>query len=345
MIAKADLIGAARAALAGNPSRPLTAACLGAIGASLEAGEPTWWRETSQRWAQAQRHFPDAGQALMLLWAAVHMEALAGHPLAAQLPTCGGAPTEDLAQAVLDFLAAPPLRFYESIGRRRCRYGQLWGEQWLDPARLFFERRKLSYFVVDITSVGGLSACADLLQPRKAFDSELIEARVGLQSPALDLRKDNDAMWVVAGALPDDAASVRACAKAMRKLRGLLAEEPQTVQIAACPLEAAGSFIQKNIPVAPEGGLLVTSIAALAEQLDSARKPWLAAMQQALAPWADRALWVDLEPQPGEPNAYATAVYRAKAGKLEARWFRALTVYKNAVRLGSDDKANEAFLA
>ena len=323
VITKAQLLGAAEVSARGNAAHPFTQAAIAAIGADLAAGAAAWWPAAEAAW-QA-RHFADADQALHLVWSAMHYEALSGHPLGKQLLTCGGEPSGALGQAVREFLAAPPAGFQVSLASRWPRvFSPFWAKQWLDPARLFFQRRKLPYTVVELNSPGGLGTCIDLLTlGHKGFDSALVEARLGLDQRPLDLRKDDDAKWLIACCLPDESPSVRASAAGARKLRGLLAEDEALVQLADCAPALAPAFIAKNLPPDPEAGLLVFSTSFLR---DLGRQESMAAAQalgRALGAWDDRALWVAVEPRV-DPSWIDVVVKRRQGDLFVPHLFRSV---------------------
>jgi hypothetical protein len=342
VVTKDALIGAAKTALAGNKKRPATAAALGAIGATLEAGEPAWWRGAQSAWAS--RRFTTPDEALLLVWAAIHFEALSGHPLAAQLPACGGAPTGALGEQVRAFLDAPPHGFYASLARRYCGFSSYWNSRWREPAQLFFQKRSLPYYLVELNSTGGLGACVDLLYPLKGFDSRLVEARVALEDPPLDLRRDEDAKWGVACCLPDDILTIRDFAHSARLLRELLGSSEGLLQQAACAPALAPAFVAKNIPVEPEAGLLLVSYAFAEALAPEQRAPAGTAMLQALAPWGERALWVDLEHNEKDYWTIELRLCRPRAGALAWHRFSSQTVTRPE-QPKADAAANLAFLA
>lgn len=341
MVTKEALIFAAKAAITGNKNRPATAAALGAIGATLEAGEPAWWRGAQAAWAS--RRFNTADEALLLVWAAIHYEALSGHPLAAQLPACGGAPTDALGPQVRAFLDAPPHGFYACLSRRYCGFSSYWNSRWREPARMFFQKRSLPYYLIELNSTGGLGACVDLLYPLKGFDSGLVQARVALEDPPLDLRRDEDAKWGVACCPPDDVPAIRDFAHSARLLRETLAGSEGLLQQAACATAVSPAFVAKNIPVDPEAGLLLLSYAFAETLAPEQKKPVGAAMVQALAPWGDRALWVDVVHSAEDYWTLEVLVSRPRGKALAWHRFSSQVVWRPE-QPKTDAAANLAFL-
>ena len=347
MITKQALIAAAKAAQAANPARPLLAAALGAVGAQLESSDPPWWQAASAAWPQ--RHFDTADEALLLIWAAMHDQALSGHALGAELPSCFGTPTGKLADAVTRFLQAPPTEFILSLTTRLYRrHASYWASRWVEPARLFFSRRELPFYLLELRSCGGLGACADLITPRKkkkSFDSELVEARVALDDAILDLRKDSDAKWLIACCGPDDIAGIKDAARWTRRLRGLLEADAAVVQGASCALALTPAFVAKNIPVAEDSGLLIFSSRFAASLPAGPRETASLAMAQALRPWGDRALWVDIERSKADAWTEELHVGRGREKGFSWHCFSRTQTTAAASQSAADDAKNAAFLS
>lgn len=343
MPVKEDLAAAAGSTAKALSRRPAAAACYAGLARALSEGEAAWWPQVLASWNG--RWFPGLDRACALLVAGLHDEALSGHPLSRFFPSCGGKPGADLPATLAQFFAAPPAGFFANMAARgTANYSPFWCRRWLDPARLFFGRRKLPFVAVELNSIGGLGVCADVLRPDRAFDSSLVTARVALAQKPLNLASEADARWAAACYLPDDLAGPRELRADVAALRAALSEEPAFVQGAACAPEVAGEFLLKNIPVDPAGGLLILSWTILTNMPASRREPFAASMIKALTSWGERALWVALERDRSDAGRLEVRVYRSQGARLAGRRFASLKTDAPKPRAVFDGEA-AAFLA
>lgn len=300
MITKPQLLAAA-ALTAATANKPITRALAAAVKENLSAGEPRWWQAAAAGWKGRYFRSPDA--ALLLVLAAMHHEALSGHELAAELaamlPSCGGEPKPDLTRVAYEFLQAPSPNFLMTVAHRRVRQFTVFDAyQWTVFAQPMFQRRALPYHVVELGTVAGLGACVDLFDSAPGFDASLIEARVGLDDSVLDVRQDADVQWAVACYLPDDLAMIAAAARTAGRLREALNEDAALVQVAGCATLEGPAFVEKNVPLDAEVGLLLFSSGMRQELAPEDMRTWTLSMHALLKGWGDRGLWVQFENDP-----------------------------------------------
>lgn len=300
---------------------PVTGAVLRWTAEQLRKGEPPWWKWVAKAWEK--RSFVAWSEAWSLYLTALHFEALsdADCPLVPFFPSCGGTAEADPAPALARFLAAPPPTFLENLksGHRRT-FIQGRASLWMPAAMLFFQRRNLPYYLVGVNAGAGLDLCPDLYGPAKGFDSELIEARVGLDAKPLAVEDIADRRWLTAGIWPDNLEAIAQLDAAIDKVQAACRESATFLQLAACDAAKAPAFIAKNVPHDdPETGLLVFNMGTTARMNDADYGTYAAGMAAALKPWGERGLWVEVESVRGE--TYSTTLqlraFRLLGGQLK----------------------------
>ncbi|MBI4371305.1 MAG: DUF2332 family protein [Elusimicrobia bacterium] len=303
------------------PALPVTSAVLRWTAEQLRRGEPPWWKAAAKAWEK--RVFTAWSEAWGLYLAALHFEALrdAESPLVPYFPSCGGTAEADPGPALARFLANPPPTFFESLRERNRRsYVAARSVLWIGPALLFFQRKRgLPFYLVEVNAGAGLNLAADAALPQKGFDSELVAARVGLDSPPLELADLADRRWLTAGVWPDNLRGVAELDRAIDVVQKRLARDPAFVQLAPCPAPQAPAFLAKNIPAGdPDAGLLLFNMGVTARMDDAEYARFSSAVEAALKPWGDRGLWVEVESVRGESYSatYQLRVHRLAGGAL-----------------------------
>ncbi|MBI4676881.1 MAG: DUF2332 family protein [Elusimicrobia bacterium] len=301
---------------------PLAAAILGHLSKELKKGDPPWWREAAKAWEK--RKFVAWNEAWTLFLTCLHFEALnsAESPLQPYFPSCGGTDEADPSVGLAKFLADPPKSFYENLreGRRRA-FVPVRSVFWTAPAALFFPRRRLPFYLVEIEAGAGLNLVADLLYPVKTWDASFVSARIGLDVKPLDMHDIYHRRWLTAGLLPDNLKSIVEMDKAADAVAQIRKEDPSFLQIVPCPSEKAARFIAKNIPADdPEVGLLFMNMGVTCRMTDEEYKAFSKSIAEALAPWGDRGLWVEVEQVRGEfySTTHQLRVHRVVDGGLRA---------------------------
>jgi hypothetical protein len=302
---------------------PVTAALLRATADQLRKGEPPWWKFVAKAWEK--RAFVAWSEAWSLFLTCLHFEALsdAESPLVPYFPSCGGTAEADPSSGLARFLAAPPPSFFENLraGHRRV-YLAGRALMWTSPAMLYFQRRDLPFYLVEVNAGAGLNLAADVALPQKqGLDSSLVSARVGLDPKPLQVDDIADRRWLTAGIWPDNLQGIGELDAAIEKVQERTRESAAFLQLAECGPEKAGAFIAKNIPADdPDVGLLVMNMGTTVRMADADYAAYASSIAAALKPWGDRGLWVEIETVRGE--TYSTTsqlrVHRLLGGQLRS---------------------------
>jgi hypothetical protein len=309
-----------RAALL-TQAQPVTGALVRRLAAALKQADPPWWPKVLKAWEK--RQFVAWTEAWSLFLAAVHYEALSDedNPLVRYFPSCGGTAEADPAPALDRFLAQAPASFFERLktGHRRS-YVAARAPLWAIPALLFFQRKRLlPFYLVEVNAGAGLDLAADQTQPQKGFSSDLVAARIGLDPEPLLLSDINQRRWLTAAVPPDDMLAIQRMDQAADLVLERLSRDPNFVQLAACPPEAAPRFIAKNVPPDEDVGLLAFNMGATVRMTDEEYAAFRAGMAETLKPWGDRALWAEVESVRGElySTTFQLRVHRFKDGVFQ----------------------------
>ncbi|PIR19174.1 MAG: hypothetical protein COV48_03445, partial [Elusimicrobia bacterium CG11_big_fil_rev_8_21_14_0_20_64_6] len=217
---------------------------------------------------------------------------------------------------------SPPPSFFENLksGHRRT-YISGRSMMWTAPAMLFFQRRDLPYYLVEVNAGAGINMAADVVHPIKGFDSALVSARVGLDYRPLQVEDLIDRRWLTAGIWPDDLEAITELDAAIDKIAVRSRDEAAFLQLAACSPEKAAAFVIKNIPADdPEVGLLIFNMGTTVRMSDADYAAYTASMASMLKGWGERALWVEVESVRGE--TYSTTaqlrVHRILGGQMRS---------------------------
>ncbi len=324
---------------------PVTSSILRWTADQLKRGEPAWWKPIAKAWEK--RVFVAWTEAWSLYLTCLHFEALsdADCQLVPYFPSCGGTAEADPSVALARFLADPPPTFFEHLksGHRRT-YIASRAVMWTAPAALFFQRRDLPYYLVEVNAGAGVNLAADIANPLKGFDSALISARVGLEPRPLQTEDIADRRWLTAGIWPDNLEAIAELDGALDKIAQRTRDEAAFLQLAACPPEKAAAFVTKNIPSDdPEVGLLIFNMGATVRMSDADYAAYSAGMAAMLKNWGERALWVEVESVRGE--TYSTTmqlrVHRILGGQLRSLVMASVD-FEQSTRQYSE--ASDAFL-
>lgn len=306
---------------------PVTSSILRWTAEQLKRAEPAWWKGVAKAWEK--RRFVAWSEAWSLYLACLHFEALndAECPLVPYFPSCGGTAEADPSVAVNRFLLAPPASFYENL-RVKHRRTFIAGRSilWMTPAMLFFQKRRLPYYLVEVNAGAGLDLAADQVLPQKGFRSELVEARVGLEAEPLVIEDVAHRRWLTAGTYPDDIEAIARLDAAIDKVAAANREDASFIQLAPCAAEKAPAFIAKNVPPEDDTGLLVFNMGTTGRMTDAEYAAFAKSMAATLAKWGDRGLWVEVESVRGETysSTFQLRAHRVKDGQLRSMVLAAL---------------------
>jgi len=301
---------------------PVSAAMAQFLSAELKAGDPAWWKIAAKAWEK--RKFVAWNEAWSLFLTCVHFEALndADNPLVPYFPSCRGTDEADPSAALAKFLARAheSKSFFENLksGHRRS-YVDGRAPIWLAPASLFFQKRDMPFYAVEVNAGAGLNLAPDVISPVEGFDSSLISARIGLDPQPLLLADILQRRWLTAAILPDNRPGIVALDKAIASVLKKQAEDAVFIQLVECAPELAPKFVAKNIPADDKDvGLLLLNMATTARMTDAEYESYSKDIAETMAPWGDRALWVEIESVRGEiySTTYQVRAYRLVNGAL-----------------------------
>ena len=307
-----------RAALV-TQTQPVTGAVIRHLAAELKKGEPRWWPWVQKAWQK--RRFVAWTEAWGLFLTAIHFEALndAENPLVRYFPSCGGTAEADPAPALARFLADPPETFFERLraGHRRT-YVAARAPLWMISSLFFFQRRRMPYYLAEVNAGAGLNLAADAVAPQKGFDPDLVAARIGLDPEPLLLSDIAQRRWLTAALTPDNRTAIQEMDRAADILLDRVSRDPSFVQLVPAAAALGPRFIAKNIPAEEDAGLLVLNMGTTVRMSDEEYADYRSGMAETLAPWGDRALWVEIENVRGETysTTFQFRIHRVQAGVL-----------------------------
>lgn len=287
---------------------PVTSAVLRWTADQLKRGDPPWWKAVLKAWEK--RRFVAWNEAFGLFLTTLHFEALndAQCELVPFFPSCGGTAEADPSTGLARFLAAPPATFFENLRTRERRsYLEFRALLWTDPAGLFFQRRGLPFYLVEVDAGAGLDLAVDLVTKFKSFDSSLVAARIGLDPQPLDTFDIVSRRWLTAAIWPDLSVGIADLDKAIDFIQNQQKKDGAFIQLVPCPARDAAAFIAKSIPADDlDVGLMIVNMGATTRMTDSDYAAYAQSIAGALKPWGDRGLWVEVENVRGE--AYSTTL-------------------------------------
>ncbi len=301
MIEKSVFIQQLERAEQGASLLPVTRGMLNCLHSELKKGDPPWWKHTAKAWEK--REFVHWAEAWGIFLSAVHYEALsdAQNPLVPFFPSCGGTAEADPSTGLLQFLKDPPQSFFENLKKAERRvYLSTRNLLWPPLAQLFFQTVGFPYYMVEVNAGAGLNMATDLLREVKGFNSDLIEARIGLDVQPMDIHDINHRRWLTASFLPEQMAAIDEFDEDSEKFIDLLSEDSELVQIFPCRADSAPEFLAKNIPVEGDMGLFIFNTATTGRMNDATYADYQKKMFEVMKPWKDRVLWVEIESVRGE---------------------------------------------
>ncbi|MHB2025205.1 MAG: DUF2332 family protein [Elusimicrobiota bacterium] len=346
MISRQEFLEQLQRAEAAMPGLPVSSSMVRRLADELAAGEPIWWKNAAKAWQN--RRFVFWTEAWGLFLAAVHFEALndAHHPLIRYFPSCGGTNEADPSLELSRFLSAAPQSFCERLrdGRRR-NYIQTRAQLWIGPAMSFFQRRRLSYYVVQVDAGAGLDLAVDTIALPRGFRHDLVAARIGLDDHPLMLEDIGHRRWLTAALLPEQMPFIKSLDAAIENLRKIQSKDGTFVQMMECGSELAPRFIARNIPPEDDMGLLVFNMGSTSRMDDPEYKNYGESMARMMAPWGNRALWLEVESVRGEiySMTYQVRLHRMSSNGLLSHVMASFDF--NARKTSYDQEKTAQFLA
>jgi hypothetical protein len=305
---------------------PFYAAVLRELEADPDA---PWLAAAEQAWRE--RRFAVDWEAAHLLLAGLHFWALRGAApeLAALYPSCGG-PGGEPHGAVRQFLDSAPSAFWERLSTSKVQTNEVARSiAWMLPAAAAFRARRMSFHLVELGASAGLNLIGDHLAHTCTFVGHEPPAEWNRVQPALtrtgldlyprQLADGDDLLWLKACVWADDQPRLERLERAAHIFLRL-APKPGGPQLVRCAFADAPAWLSANLQPDVRHGLLVfNSIATV--YLDAADYRALQRdMSRALAPWQDRALWVEYERGRATPEGpLELRVHRVVDGRLQSR--------------------------
>ncbi|MBI3551534.1 MAG: DUF2332 family protein [Elusimicrobia bacterium] len=303
MITKEEFAAQAERGAAMLSALPVTKAILYYLSDQLKKGDPPWWKKTLKAWEK--RKFVAWSEAWSLFVTCLHFEALNDddNPLVSYFPSCGGTAEADPSSALNRFLSAPPDSFFTNLKTGHRRYhSQATGGAWRMAADCFFGERELPYYLVEVDAGAGLNLAADLLYATGApFDSDLIQARIGLDSTPLLVQDIVQRRWLAAAVFPDMTPVMNGLGEAVEKMADYQRKDPTFVQLVKCDPVTAPKFVAKNIPADDSDlGLLIFNALTTGRMTDDEYNQYAGGIADIMEAWGDRAIWFEAETVRGE---------------------------------------------
>ncbi|MBI5631053.1 MAG: DUF2332 family protein [Elusimicrobia bacterium] len=316
---KEEFISQLDRAAATMPGLPVSTALVRHLSEALKKGDPPWWQLTQKAWEK--RSFVAWTEAWGLFLACLHYEVLsdAENPLVPYFPSCGGTDEADPSSALAQVLRALPKTFFDNLRvAQRRTYVEARAPLWINPAMLFFQSRNLSFYLVEVNAGAGLNLVADLAVPQRGFNPELVAARIGLEPTPLLLEDIGHRRWLTAALMPDQLPLIKALDKAIDVALQRQRQEAAFIQIVPCWPDQAAKFLAKNIPADdPDVGLLLFNMGTTVRMTDAEYEAYRRGVAEALRPWGDRGLWVEMENVRGEmySTTYQLRAHRHAGGQ------------------------------
>jgi hypothetical protein len=298
------------------------------------ATEPAWLGSIDEAWRH--RTFAVGWEMAHLLLACLHFSALAGEAegLAGIYPSCGGTGGEPRGAASA-FLRDAPAGFWERLRSARVQTNEVGRSvAWMLAAAAAW-RRELPFHFVELGASAGLNLVGDHLPHACRFVSDdgapvsppadwnriphAVVTRTGLDLQPRRLAEPADRLWLKACVWADDLRRLERLDRAAEIFLGLEGT-PSGPRLERCSFaEAPDWLLRMRVPRAGEGLLVFNSIATiyLGDEDYAALQCGLA---RALAPWGDRALWVEYERARGACGGpLELTVHRVVDGALQTR--------------------------
>jgi hypothetical protein len=295
---------------------PLYAAVLRELEADA-ACAPAWLDCLEEAWRG--RTFAVGWEMAHLLLAGMHYAALAGEAeeLAAIYPSCGGT-GGDPRGAARDFLRRAPAGFWARLRAGRVQTNEVdRSVAWMLGAAAAFHRANLPFHFVELGASAGLNLVGDHLphacrftaqdgapaEPPAGWDRmpHPVLTRTGLDLRPRRLADAGDRLWLKACVWADDRARLERLDRASEVFLQM-ARGPSGPRLERCAFADAPEWLLANRPAAEGEGLLVFNSIATIYLGEPDYRALQHGMARALAPWGERAVWVEYERARGAAN-------------------------------------------
>jgi hypothetical protein len=310
---------------------PLYAAVLRELEADA-ASRPAWLGSIDEAWRD--RTFAVGWEMAHLLLAGMHFSALAGEAkgLAAIYPSCGGS-GGDPRGAASSFLRCAPAGFWERLRDARVQTNEVdRSVAWMLAAAAAFGARAMPFNLVELGASAGLNLVGDHLPHACRFTSDdgaraeppagwdriphPILTRTGLDLLPRRLAEAEDRLWLKACVWADDLPRLERLDRATEVFLRMetMASGPR---LEHCSFADAPEWLLENRPRQAAAGLLVFNSIATIYLGEDDYRALQRGMARALAPWEDRAVWVEYERARGATDGpLELRIHRSIKGEL-----------------------------
>jgi hypothetical protein len=299
----------------------------------LHADATASWLGAAER-AWSGRRFAVDWEAAHLLLAGMHYSALKGEApeLAAVYPSCGGAGGDPRA-AARNFLARAPETFWRRLSTAHVQTNEVGRSvAWMLAAAAAFAERGLPFHLVELGASAGLNLVGDWLEHRCSFVSQAgapaapprgwdrrphpVLGRTGLDLAPRRVARAEDRLWLRACVWADDRERL---ARLDGAIQAFLAME-KLPRLERCTFADAPDWLGRSVVPEKGEGLLVFNSIATVYLDDEAYGGLRSGMARALAPWGERALWVEYErPRARQNGALELRAHQVIEGELKTR--------------------------
>lgn len=310
---------------------------------------PAWLGEIEAAWST--RRFTAGWEAVHLLLACLHLWALRGQAqeLAEVYPSCGGRSGADPGEAAVGFLRRAPALFWNELGPSRLQNNEVGrGVAWMLAAAAAFRPRGLPFHLVELGASAGLALIGDAfpvrcrfsgldgpVEPPALWDGRFFPtlSRVGLDVEPRQLARSGDRLWIKACVWADDAERLARLDRAIERFLELETSSSSGPRLKRRHFTGMADWLGAKRPPAPGEGLLVFNAAATVFLQDVEYANLRRKMTRVLAPWGDRALWVECEPPRGVTGPHELTVHRLVDGRFDSRRLAVMDPRPREVRL------------
>lgn len=298
------------------------------------AGAP-WAELLEETWRG--RTFAVAWEAAHLLLAGLHCWALNGKApeLSRTYPSCGGDGT-GAGEAARAFLGRAPAEFWRQLRGAFVQTNEVdRSVAWMLAAAGAFGSRRMPFHLVELGASAGLNLIGDHLPhecrfvgedggpaaPPEGWDSRPhpVLTRAGLDIRPRRLADAEDRLWLKACVWADDLPRLRRLDRAIETYLGLEGR-PSGPSLERCSFLDAPAWLAANRRPKRGEGLLVFNSIGTVYLSERDYRELVSGMTDALAPWEERAVWLEFERSRGPaPGPLELRVHKAGRAGLETR--------------------------
>lgn len=300
---------------------------------AADAAQDAPWLESLEN-AWRMRPFAVGWEAAHLLLACMHFWALKGDAveLALLYPSCGGSGGEPRG-AAKGFLRRVGQEFWERLSAALVQTNEVdRSAAWMLAAAA--ELKDTPFHLIELGTSAGLNLIGDYLphtcrfvsdagapvEPPQGWDSipHPILSRSGLDLRPRRLEDSLDRLWLKACIWADDLARLERLERAMQIFQRL-EKTPFGPRIERCAFLDAPDWLRVNRHPNPGEGLLIFNSIATVYLNHSDYAALKRGIARSIAPWEERAIWVEFERPRHSDGPLELRIHRALKGRLQTK--------------------------